>query len=78
VFGELAWLTSDFFGARGFLGRDRLDRQTVAAAGFEMREWPARRWRIAPQLRYTDNRSNVTLFRFERFEASVFVRREFD
>ncbi len=78
LFGELAWLTSDFFGARGFLGLDRLDRQTVAAVGFEAREWPARGWRIAPQLRYTDNRSNVTLFRFDRFEASVFVRREFD
>lgn len=77
VFGELAWLTSDYFGARGFLGLDRLDRQTVAAVGFEVREWPARGWRIAPQLRYTDNRSNVTLFRFDRFEASVFVRREF-
>jgi len=78
VFGELAWLTSDFFGARGFLGLDRLDRQTVAAVGFEAREWPQRGWRIAPQLRYTDNRSNVTLFRFDRFEAAVFVRREFD
>jgi hypothetical protein len=36
-----------------------------------------RGWRVVPQLRYTDNRSNVTLFRFDRFEASVFVRREF-
>jgi hypothetical protein len=78
VFGEISWLTSDFFGARGFLGLDRLDRQTVAAVGFEAREWPVRGWRIAPQLRYTDNRSNVTLFQFDRLEASVFVRREFD
>ena len=78
LFGELSWLTSDYFGARGFLGIDRLDRQVVGAAGLEAREWPARGWRIAPQVRYTDNRSNVALFRFNRFEASVFVRREFD
>jgi hypothetical protein len=78
LFAELSWLTSDFFGARGFLGLDRLDRQTVAALGLEARDWPARGWRVVPQLRYTDNRSNVTLFQFERFEASVFVRREFD
>lgn len=77
VFGELAWLTSDFFGARGFLGLDRLDRQAVAAVGLEARDWPVRGWRVVPQLRYTDNRSNVTLFQFDRFEASVFVRREF-
>jgi hypothetical protein len=77
VFGELAWLTSDFFGARGFLGLDRLDRQTVAAVGLEARDWPVRGWRTVPQLRYTDNRSNVALFQFDRFEASVFVRREF-
>jgi hypothetical protein len=78
VFGEMSWLASDFFGARGFLGVDRLDRQMVAAVGVEARDWPARNWRLVPQLRYTDNRSNVTLFRFQRFEASVFVRREFD
>ena len=78
LFGEFSWLTSDFFGARGFLGADRLDRQAMAAVGLEAREWPARGWRIAPQVRYTENRSNVTLFRFDRFEASVFVRREFD
>jgi hypothetical protein len=71
-------LTSDFFGASGFLGVDRLDRQFVAAVGLERREWPTRAWRIAPQVRYTDNRSNVSQFRFDRFEASVFVRRELD
>ena len=78
MFAELSSLTSDFFGSRGFLGIDRLDRQVVATLGLEARDWPARGWRIAPQVRYTDNRSNVSLFRFERFEASVFVRREFD
>jgi len=76
--GDVSWLTSDFFGARGFLGLDRLDRQFVAAVGLETREWPAPGWRLAPQVRYTDSRSNVALFRFDRFEASVFLRREFD
>ena len=78
AFAELAWLTSDYFGARGFNGVDRLDRQLVGALGFDARGWPSRGWRITPQVRWTDNRSNVTLFRFDRFEASVYLRREFD
>ncbi|MCU0758694.1 MAG: hypothetical protein MUF07_05795 [Steroidobacteraceae bacterium] len=78
LFAEAAWLTSDFFGARGFFGIDRLDRQFVTAAGLDVRGWPYPGWRITPSVRWTDNRSNVTPFRFDRFEASVFLRREFD
>jgi hypothetical protein len=78
LFAEAAWLTSDFFGARGFFGIDRLDRQFVGAAGLDLRGWPSAGWRITPSVRWTDNRSNVTPFRFERFEANVFLRREFD
>jgi tetratricopeptide (TPR) repeat protein len=76
-YGEISWLTADFFGSRGFLGIDRLDRQYVAVAAFELRDWPAKNWRLAPQLRATDNPSNVGVFRFDRIEASLFLRREF-
>lgn len=78
LFAETAWLTTDYFGGRGFAATDRLDRQLVAALGLEARDWPAPGWRVTPQLRWTDNRSNVAPFRFERFEAAVFVRRHFD
>lgn len=77
AYAEVSWLTGDYFGARGFFGLDRLDRQIVAAGGLELRDWPAPGWRVTPQLRWTENDSNVTPFRFDRLEASVFVRREF-
>lgn len=75
VYGELSWLTSDFYGARGFQGIDRLDRQWVATLGVEARDWPAEGWSTGPQLRFTDNASNVPVFEFDRLEVSVFVRR---
>ncbi|MCP5472766.1 MAG: tetratricopeptide repeat protein [Sinobacteraceae bacterium] len=78
LFGELAWLATDYFGGRGFAGLDRLDHQVTAAMGLELRAWPAPGWRITPQLRWTDSDSNVAPFRFDRFEAVVFVQRHFD
>jgi hypothetical protein len=76
-FGEASWLTSDYFGARGFFGVDRLDRQVVALLGVEKRGWPVEGWTWAPQVRWTDNPSNVALYEFDRLEWSLFLRREF-
>ncbi len=77
LYGEASWLTSDYFGARGFFGIDRLDRQVVALVGLEWRDLPARGWSVAPQLRWTDNPSNLALFGFDRVELSLYLRREF-
>jgi hypothetical protein len=77
LYGELSWLTSDFYGAQGFLGVDRLDRQYVAAFGLESRDWPAPGWSIGPQLRATRSTSNVGIFEFDRVEVAIFMRREF-
>ena len=76
LFAEVSWLTSDYFGARGFFGVDRLDRQAVATIGLDMRGQPAGVWSIQPLLRYTENPSNLRVFQFDRLELSVFVRRE--
>jgi hypothetical protein len=75
--GEASWLTSDYFGARGFFAVDRLDRQVVAAVAGEWRGAPNSRWVVSPQLRWTDNPSNVPLFEYDRVEVSLYVRREF-
>lgn len=75
LYGELSWLTSDFFGARGFQRIDRLDRQWVGLVGIELRSWPAAGWSVGPQLRLTRHESNVDVFEYDRVEVSVFVRR---
>jgi hypothetical protein len=75
VYGEVSWLTSDFFGARGFQRVDRLDRQWVGLVGVELRSRGAQGWSVGPQVRLTRNESNVGVFRYDRVEVSVFFRR---
>jgi hypothetical protein len=77
LYGELSWLVSDFYGAQGFLGTDRLDRQYVFAVGLDARDWPARGWSAGPQLRATRSVSNVGVFEFDRVEVAIFLQREF-
>ncbi len=75
VYGEVSWLTSDFYGARGFQRIDRLDRQWVALVGAELRRWPTPDWSVGPQFRVTRNSSNVAVFEYDRLEVSLFLRR---
>ena len=75
VYGEVSWLTSDFYGARGFQRIDRLDRQWVGVLGAELRRWTAAGWSVGPQLRVTRHASNVPVFDYDRIEVSLFVRR---
>jgi hypothetical protein len=75
--GEISWLVSDFYGAQGFLGTDRLDRQYVLSLGLDARDWPARGWSAGPQLRATRTVSNVGVFEFDRVEVAIFLQREF-
>jgi tetratricopeptide (TPR) repeat protein len=77
LYGELSWLTSDYFGGRGFFGIDRLDRQIVGLAGLEWQPRPGSPWVLSPALRWTYNASNVGLYEYDRMEVSLFVRREF-
>jgi tetratricopeptide (TPR) repeat protein len=77
LYGEFSWLTSDYFGGRGFFGIDRLDRQVVGLAGLEWQPKPGSPWTLSPALRGTYNASNVGLYEYDRIEVSVFVRREF-
>jgi hypothetical protein len=76
LYGELLYLDTRFDGL-GFFGMRRHDRQLLAFVGFDAENWPVRNWTVSPQIRYTDNRSNVSLFDYDRVEAMVFVRRLF-
>jgi len=53
----------------------RADNQTDLRVGVNYRFSPG--WVLTPQLSYTDNRSNITINRFERVMASAMLRFEF-
>jgi tetratricopeptide (TPR) repeat protein len=77
LYGEVLYLDTQFDGV-GFFGAQRRDEQSMAYVGVDFQNWPRIGWTVSPQLRFTDNRSNVSLFKYERFEAMVFVRRLFE
>lgn len=74
---EAAYLVADFFDGGGFFGIDRLDRTRAAAVSIQWRSRPVGGWTLGPQVIYTRNESNITLFRYERVETAFYVRYEF-
>ena len=77
VSAEVAYLVSDFFDGGGFFGIDRLDRLKAAALALQWRDVPAQGWIIGPQVVFTDNESNASLFRYQRVETALYARYEF-
>ena len=77
LYGELSWITADFDSGSGFFGSRRKDTQGTAVLGLDLQNFPRAGWSIGPQLRYTQNDSNVSLYQYERIEAAVFVRHVF-
>ena len=53
----------------------RTDKQTDAAVGAVWRI--DRAWHLRPQLTYTRNASTIAINAYDRYEASVTLRREF-
>jgi tetratricopeptide (TPR) repeat protein len=76
LYAEAVWMQSRYEGV-GFFGARRIDRQLSAILGVDVQNWPAVNWTVSPQLRFTDNDSTVSLFRYDRLEAALFVRRAF-
>lgn len=76
LYGELLYLDTRFDGL-GFFGVRRHDQQFLAFVGFDAENWPASNWTVSPQIRFTDNRSNLSLYQYDRVEAMIFVRRLF-
>jgi len=53
----------------------RAERQYDVAAGLAWRF--AKDWSLRPQLTYTRNKANITLYDYDRIEASLTLRRDF-
>lgn len=53
----------------------RKDRQTDLRVGMQWRFAPG--WSLNPQIAYTDNRSSVNLFKYDRTVTSVSLRKDF-
>ena len=62
-------------GQEPLFGIARKDRQTDLRVGLQWKFAPD--WSLTPQIAYTDNRSSVTLFKYDRTVTSVSLRREF-
>ena len=75
VFAELSGISTHYDGS--FFGGARDDDQLGVTVAFDLQNFPARNWSVTPRLRYLNNDSNVALYRYNRFEAVVFVRRAF-
>jgi tetratricopeptide (TPR) repeat protein len=72
---SVASVSSDYDGI--FFGQARGDDQLGGALGYEWGGLRALGWTLRAQLNYTDNRSNVALYEYDRVDAGVSVRKEF-
>lgn len=62
-------------GPEPLFGFNRKDRQTDLRATLTWKL--ADGWSVSPQVAYTDNRSNVNLFKFDRTVTSIALRKDF-
>lgn len=76
VFASASYEDRDYGGAEPLFLTTRGDRQLDLAAG--VRYAIGRQWEVTPQVSYTDNRSNIGIFRYERTQALVTLRYRFD
>jgi outer membrane protein len=74
--GEVTGQFSDYRGTDNLFQRTRDDElvRVSVAARYDL----APHWSLRPELRYTNNSSNIPTSDYERFEGLVFVRREFE
>jgi outer membrane protein len=68
---------TDYDDEPGFFGTDRQDEEMTGLLALEFAGWPGEGWSISPRVRYAQHDSNVALYEFDRWEASVYLRRSF-
>ncbi|MGQ0619409.1 MAG: tetratricopeptide repeat protein [Panacagrimonas sp.] len=73
--GSLGLLQSDYDGS--FFGRERKDDQITAQLEFEVPRLFGSAWVLRPSLTYIDNRSDLSLFEYDRLDAGVALVRGF-
>ena len=69
------FLSSDFDGT--FFGKQRDDEQLAATLGLDWGVYRATGWLLRGQLTYVDNSSTVTLYDYDRIDAGLSLRKEF-
>ncbi len=77
IYLEASYVETQYDDAVGFFGVDRHDEEWSALLATEFLDWPAKNWTITPRVRYLEHSSNVSLYEFDRWEASVHTRRSF-
>ncbi len=69
---ELSTMRSDYAGR--FFGLERKDLQYEAAIALEFEGLPAEGWILAPQLRFVQSDSSVSVFEYDRLEVVLYLR----
>jgi outer membrane protein len=77
MYAEGGFLTTAYDDSPGFFGQDREDEELFALITAELQGWPGGGWVLNPRLRYVQHDSNITLYEYDRWEASVYLRRSF-
>ena len=75
IYSSLGIEERRYGGAEPLFNVARRDHQGSLVAGVHYALAPG--WRLTPQVSYTDNRSNVSIYEFRRTVATLTLRREF-
>ncbi len=77
VYLEAGYLEARYDDEVGFFGVDRDDEEWSALLATEHQNRPGKNWTVTPRVRYLEHSSNVSLYEYDRWEASVYARRSF-
>jgi tetratricopeptide (TPR) repeat protein len=77
VYLEGGYLETQYDDEVGFFGTDRDDEEWSALLATEHQNWPGKGWTLTPRLRYVEHSSNISLYEYDRWEASLYARRSF-
>jgi tetratricopeptide (TPR) repeat protein len=77
LYVEAGFLRTDYDDTPGFFGADREDEEVGGLIAFEFHSWPAEDWTLNPRVRYLQHDSNIALYEYDRWEASLYLRRSF-
>ncbi len=77
IYLEAGYLETKYDDEVGFFGLDRDDEEWSALLATEYQNWPAKGWTVTPRVRYVEHGSNISLYEYDRWEASLYARRSF-
>jgi hypothetical protein len=77
IYLEAGYLETQYDDEIGFFGTDRDDEEWSALLATEHQNWPGKGWTLTPRVRYLEHGSNISLYEYDRWEASLYARRSF-